>query len=81
MPGFKYVGFSGFLAPRGVPRPILEKIRAHVNQAVNTPETRELFALQGVEPATRTSEEFRRAVQEELIEAGKLVKAIGLKVE
>jgi tripartite-type tricarboxylate transporter receptor subunit TctC len=81
LPGFKLVSFSGLLAPRGIPRPILDKIRAHVEKVVNTPETREQFALQGAEPATGTSEEFRRAVQEELMEMGKLVKAIGLKVE
>jgi tripartite-type tricarboxylate transporter receptor subunit TctC len=81
LPGFKHVAFSGFLAPRGVPRPILDKIRSNVDRIVKTPETREQFALQGVEPATGTPEEFRRAVQEELIEAGKLVKVIGLKAE
>ncbi len=81
LPGFKHVAFSGFLAPRGVPRPILEKIRAHVDKIVNTPETREQFALQGAEPATGTPEEFRRAVREEIHEMGKLVKAIGLKAE
>jgi len=81
LPGFKHVTFSGLLAPRGVPRPILDKIRANVDRVVNTPEMREQFALQGVEPATGTSDEFRRAVQEELIEAGKLVKVIGLKAE
>jgi tripartite-type tricarboxylate transporter receptor subunit TctC len=64
-----------------VPRPILDKIRSNVDRIVKTPETREQFALQGVEPATGTPEEFRRAVQEELIEAGKLVKVIGLKAE
>jgi len=81
LPGFRHVTFSGLLAPRGVPRPILDKIRANVDRVVNTPEMREQFALQGVEPATGTSDEFRRAVQEELIEAGKLVKVIGLKAE
>jgi tripartite-type tricarboxylate transporter receptor subunit TctC len=81
LPGFKYVAFSGFLTPRGVPKPILEKIRARVAQVVNAPEMREQFALQGAEPATGTAEEFRRFVQEELNETGKLVKAIGLKAE
>ena len=81
LPGFKYLAFAGFLAPRGVPQPILEKIRVHVDKVVNTPEMREQFALQGAEPATGTPEEFRRAVREELVAAGKLVKAIGLKVE
>jgi tripartite-type tricarboxylate transporter receptor subunit TctC len=81
LPGFKHVTFSGLLAPRGVPRPILDKIRAQVEKIVNTPETREQFALQGAEPATGTPEQFRKAVYEELVEAGKLVKTIGLKVE
>lgn len=81
VPGFHYVAISGLLAPKGVPKPILEKIRATVAKVVSTPEMREQFALQGSEPATGTPEEFRKAVQQELIETGKLVKAIGLKSE
>jgi putative tricarboxylic transport membrane protein len=81
LPGFRYVGFSGLLAPKGVPKSILEKIRTSVGRIVNMPEMREQFALQGAEPATGTADEFRRAVYEELVESGKLVKAIGLKAE
>jgi tripartite-type tricarboxylate transporter receptor subunit TctC len=81
MPGFKHVTFSGLLAPRGVPKPVLDRIRAHVDKIVSSPEVREQFGLQGAEPATGTPEEFRRAIQEELTEMGKLVKAIGLKAE
>jgi tripartite-type tricarboxylate transporter receptor subunit TctC len=81
LPGFRYVAFTGFLAPRGVPKPILEKIRAHVERLVKTPEVREQLTLQGVEPASGTPEEFRKAIQAELIETGKLIKAIGLKAD
>ncbi|MDP2238795.1 MAG: tripartite tricarboxylate transporter substrate-binding protein [Burkholderiales bacterium] len=81
VPGFHYIAISGFLAPRGVPKPILEKIRLNVAKAVDTPEMREQLALQGSEPATGTSEEFRKAVQQELVETGKLVKTIGLKAD
>ena len=81
VPGFQYVAFSGLLAPKGVPKPILEKIRAHVAKVVGTPEMREQFALQGAEPALGTADEFRKAVQQELVEMGALVKAIGLKAE
>ena len=81
VPGFKYVAFSGFLAPKGVPKPILQKINATMARVTATPEMREQLALQGAEPATGTPEEFRKAVYEELIETGKLVKAIGLKAE
>jgi len=81
LPGFKYVAFSGFLAPKGTPKAVMSKIHAHMARVVATPEMKEQLALQGAEPATGTSEEFRNAVHEELVEAGKLVKAIGLKAE
>lgn len=81
VPGFEYTAFTGFLAPRGVPQPILDKIRTSVERIVNSPEVRKQFAAQGVEPASGTPEEFRKAIQAELIETGQLVKAIGLKAE
>ena len=81
LPGFKHIAFSGLLAPRGLPKAILDKLHANVDRIVNSPETREQFALQGVEPATSSPEEFRRAMRDELVEIGKLVKAIGLKDE
>ncbi len=81
IPGFKYIAFSGFLAPKGVRKPVLEKIRVTVGKLVNTADLREQFALHGAEPVSGTPEEFRKAVADELIETGKVVKAIGLKVE
>ena len=81
LPGFQYVALSGFLAPRGTPRAVMQKINTTMAKLVGTPEMKEQLALQGAEPATGTSEEFRAAVREELVEVGKLVKAIGLKAE
>jgi tripartite-type tricarboxylate transporter receptor subunit TctC len=81
VPGFEYTAFTGYLAPKGVPRPILDKIRTNVERIVNSPEVRKQFAAQGVEPASGTPEEFRKAIQAELIETGQLVKAIGLKAD
>ena len=81
LPGFEHVAFSGLLAPRGVPKAILDKIRATVDRIVSTPELREQFAIQGAEPATGTPAEFRKAVQEEFVRTGKLIKVIGLKAE
>jgi tripartite-type tricarboxylate transporter receptor subunit TctC len=81
IPGFKHVTFSGFLAPRGVPKPIMDKIRATTGKVVNTPETREQLALQGAEPASGTPDEFRNAIREELVTNGKLVKQMDLKAE
>ncbi len=81
LPGFQYVAVSGLLAPRGTPGPVVQKINATMAKVVATPEMRDLLAAQGAEPATGTPQEFRAAIREELIETGKLVKAIGLKDE
>ncbi len=81
LPGFKYIAFSGLLAPRGTPKPIVQKINATMARVVATPEMKEQLALQGAEPATGTPEEFRKAIRDEIIETGKLVKVIGLKDE
>jgi tripartite-type tricarboxylate transporter receptor subunit TctC len=81
LPGFKYIAFSGLLAPKGTPKPVMQKINATMARVVATPEMKEQLALQGAEPATGTPEEFRKAIRDELIETGKLVKAIGLKDE
>lgn len=81
LPGFKHIAFSGFLAPRGVPKAILDKVRVTVDRIVSTPETRDQLALQGAEPVSGSPEEFRKAIRDELVKMGKLVKAIGLKAE
>jgi tripartite-type tricarboxylate transporter receptor subunit TctC len=81
IPGFKHVTFSGFLAPRGVPKPILEKIRVTTDKVVNSPEVRDQLALQGSEPASGSPEEFRKAIQDELVVNGKLVKQMDLRAE
>jgi tripartite-type tricarboxylate transporter receptor subunit TctC len=44
-------------------------------------EIREQFALQGAEPASATPAEFRKAILDELVAAGKLVQVMGLKAE
>jgi len=81
LPGFKSVVVSGFLAPKGTPRPVIEKIRVGVVKVLNTQEVREQLAFQGAEVAAGTSEEFRKAIQQEISEIGRAVKVIGLKAE
>lgn len=81
VPGFEYGGWQGLLAPRGTPRPILDKLREGLMKTMNQAETREIMNRQGAEVVTNTPEEFLRFVQEEIKKFGPVVKAAGLKVE
>ncbi len=81
VPGFEYGGWQGLLAPRGTPKPILDKLREGLMKAMNQPDTREIMNRQGAEVVTNTPEEFLKFVQEETRKFAPVVKAAGLKVE
>lgn len=81
VPGFKSVVLSGLLAPKGTPKAIIDKVNALVIKVVNTQEVKDQFTFQGAEVVTSTPAEYRKAVQHEIIELGKAVKAAGLKAE
>jgi tripartite-type tricarboxylate transporter receptor subunit TctC len=81
VPGYEYSGWNGLLAPKGTPKPILDKLRALLLKAVQTPELRKAFEQQLTAVHTNTPAEFRAFVAKELKEMGPIVKSAGLKVE
>ncbi len=81
IPGFSYSGWYGLTAPKGTPKAILAKLRENLIKVMHTHEARDQYALQGAEVVTNTPEEFRKFVQQDIINTGKVVKAAGLKAE
>lgn len=79
--GFENIAETGLIAPKGTPRPILDKLRDTLVKVVNTPDIEALFAEQGTVAATSTSEEFRNITQRKLIRTGEIARAVGLKAE
>ncbi len=79
--GFKFLGWNGVLAPRGTPRNIINRINSAFVQALKAPETRQLYAAQGEEPAWTTPEEYAKIVREDYERYGKVVKLAGVKVD
>jgi len=78
IPGFDYTGWMGFFVPKGTPKAIGAKIQAAVVKAMETPEVKKGMAYQATEIVVRGPGEFRKAVQESMVENEKLVKALGL---
>jgi tripartite-type tricarboxylate transporter receptor subunit TctC len=81
VPGYEYSGWNGLLAPKGTPKPILDKLRGLLIKAVQTPELRKGFEQQLTQVSTNTPAEFRAFIAKELKDMGPVVKAAGLKVE
>ena len=60
---------------------IVARFDAELVKTVNAPELRERFAALGVEPYSRTSAEMAAYLKTEIDKYGKIVRAIGLKIE
>ena len=78
---FELVLYSGILAPRGVPRSVVDKINAEFGKAVRSPEVQNIYAKVGALPVTNTPEEFAAHIQSEMVKLGKLVQLSGARID
>lgn len=69
----------GLLAPAGTPEPIVQKLNAAVNQAMQTPETRAILQKLGVESKAVTPQEFKTFMAAETRKWAQVVAEAGIK--
>ena len=81
LPGFSYSGWYGLTAPKGTPKPILDKLRDAVLRVAATQAFRDQLAAQGAEAMTTSGAEFRKFAQDDIAQTARIVKAAGLKAE
>jgi tripartite-type tricarboxylate transporter receptor subunit TctC len=79
--GYDRSGWYGILAPAGVPRDYVTRLNAIIGKVAETPQMKEAFNRQGLEPATTTPEEFGRFIRAEIAQNIKVVKAAGIKLD
>jgi len=78
IPGFDYSGWQGFFIPKGTPKAINDKLRAAVVKTMEQPDVKKQIAFQATEIVIRGPAEFRKVVQDSMIQNAKVVKAVGL---
>jgi tripartite-type tricarboxylate transporter receptor subunit TctC len=81
VPGFRFYGWNGVIAPRATPRPAIAKFNRVMNDVMRTAEVRKLYLELGDEPAIGTPEDFGRLIREDFQTMGKLVRLAGIKPE
>lgn len=79
--GFEVSSWFGLLAPAGTPQPILDRLNAELNKALQSPKLKEAFALQGVVPKPSTPAEAAARIDSEIAKWGDLIKTSGIKAE
>jgi tripartite-type tricarboxylate transporter receptor subunit TctC len=75
LPGYEVDVWYGLFAPRGTPRPIIEKIAGESIRIMQAPDMRERWSAVGVEPAGTRPQEFDTKFRDEIAKWKKVVKA------
>ena len=81
VPGYEAGTWTGVIAPAGVPKPIVDKLNAAINRAVNSPTFKARYAKIGDEPGGGTPEEFAALIKSDSAKWADVVKRSGAKIE
>jgi tripartite-type tricarboxylate transporter receptor subunit TctC len=81
LPGFDVSLWYSILAPAGTPRPIVARLSAEVEKALNAPDNRQRLAQQGFEVSYLNPDEMTQLMKRDLGRWEKSLKAIGLKLD
>ena len=81
VPGFVSTGWVGLMAPKGIPKPLFDRIYSTLIKVMNDPTTREHLARQGADPITSTPEEMLSVINAEYGRFTQAIKLAGLTVQ
>jgi tripartite-type tricarboxylate transporter receptor subunit TctC len=81
VPGYDAGTWTGVIVPAGVPRPIVDKLNAAINRAINSPTFKDRFSKIGDEPAGGSPEDFARTIAADSAKWADVVRRSGAKIE
>jgi tripartite-type tricarboxylate transporter receptor subunit TctC len=81
VPGYEVPVWYGFLAPRGTPRAIVDKLHQGVAKAMASSDLSERYLAEGGDATVRGPEEFANIIREQLPKWAKVVRESGVKLD
>ena len=81
VPGYETVQWIAMSGPRGIPKPVIDKLNAELVAGNKSPERRERLSSQGYDPEVCTPQQMGDYIKVEYARFGKLIRAINLKDE
>lgn len=77
LPGYEVTLWNGILVPSKTPPEVIARLNAALNHLLSQPDTRQLLAEQGSDPAPSTPAQFRDFIDAEIVRWRKLVEISG----
>ncbi|MFO0521076.1 MAG: Bug family tripartite tricarboxylate transporter substrate binding protein [bacterium] len=79
LPGFDFTAWFGIMAPAGTPRPIIDRVHRIMLSAMDTPELKQQFSAQGLEPVGMGPDEFQAFMKVDLQRWREVIANTGIK--
>ena len=79
--GYEALNWYGFLAPRGTPKDIIERLNREIVKALAAPQAVAALHKTGTEPKSSTPDEVAQYIKREYDTWGKVVKEAGIKAQ
>jgi tripartite-type tricarboxylate transporter receptor subunit TctC len=81
LPGYETNTWNSVVAPRGTPRPVIERLNAAIAAVLAEPDLRDRWSQQGIDADPGPPERLAAHIKAEIARFTGLVKATGLKLE
>jgi tripartite-type tricarboxylate transporter receptor subunit TctC len=81
VPGYSAPTWSGIVGPAGMPRPVVDKLNAAINRAIQTDAFKARFGAIGDEPAGGTPEDFAQTIAKDSAKWKDVVERSGAKLD
>ena len=79
--GYVVILWHGVIGPKGLPKPILDRVNSELNKILQTKDMQDKLAAEGVSPAGGTPEQFNGLIQKEISTWRQVVQKAGIKAE
>ena len=81
LPGYSFETWFVAFAPAATPKPVLDKLNAALNKALQTPAVRDRMVREGYDPTPSTPAEARDRIEREMPMWARLVRERGIRAE
>jgi tripartite-type tricarboxylate transporter receptor subunit TctC len=81
VPGYEATIWLGLLAPKGTPKPVVDKLNEAVSKITSQPEVKRQWGAQGATPMVMSPDEFDKYIHADIAKWAKVIKSANIKAD
>ena len=81
VPGYEATIWLGLMAPRGTPKPVVDKLNEAITKIVGQPDVKQGWAKQGAVPLVMSPDVFDKYARADITKWARVIKTANIKVD